>query len=103
MLSCSRAGTPPTSTVNPFGGVIDRSSVSFLAASLAWDRPFWITRTESFLGFVVLFGPGTHGLPASAGQARSCQFLSVNPEIEAASLRISPTCWSVTLLPLLLL
>ena len=50
MLSCSSAGTPPTRTVSPLGGDIDRSSVIFLAASLAFAKPFWMTRTESFLG-----------------------------------------------------
>ncbi len=103
MLSCSRAGVPPTRRLRPFGGLIARSSPIFLAASLRLDRPFWITRTESSLGCVVPFGPLTQGLPAMVGHARSCQVLSVNPVIGAILLRISATCWSVTLLPLSLL
>ena len=98
MASCSSAGVPPTRTVRPLGAVMARNSLIFLAESFAFTNPFWITRTESSLGWVVPFGPATQGLPAIAGQGRSCQFLSVNPVTEPRSLRISATCWSVTFL-----
>ena len=63
----------------PSAAEIDRNSVSFLAASFAFARPFWITRTESSLGCVVPFGPETHGLPSIVGQARSCQVVVGEP------------------------
>ncbi|CAG6890647.1 hypothetical protein PICSAR240_03008 [Mycobacterium avium subsp. paratuberculosis] len=98
MLSCSSAGVPPTYRFRPFGGFTARSSAIFLAASLRLARPFWITRTEPSLGTVVPFGPGTQGFPAMVGQGRSCQVLSVKPPIPEIRLRMSATCWSVTLL-----
>lgn len=46
MLSCSKAGVPPTDSVMPRGGLMARSSSIFSAASLRFTRPFWITRTD---------------------------------------------------------
>ena len=46
ILSCSRAGVPPTYNVTPFGGVIERNSPIFLLASVRFTRPFWMTRTD---------------------------------------------------------
>ena len=40
MLSCSNAGVPPAYNCTPLGGVMDRNSVIFLAASLRVTRPF---------------------------------------------------------------
>src|ERR1700756_5192691 len=77
MLSCSRPGVPPTNTVTPLGGVIDRRSAIFLAASLRLTKPFSITRTELSFGWVVPLGPATHGLPAMSGQGRSSHVLLV--------------------------
>src|ERR1700760_2312462 len=51
MLSCSRAGVPPTQTERPLGGVMDRSSSIFLAASLGLTKPFSITRTDESGGW----------------------------------------------------
>src|SRR6202007_2901288 len=96
------AGVPPTNTVTPLGGVIDRSSAIFLAASLRLTKPFSITRTELSFGWVVLLGPATHGLPAMSGQGRSSHVLLVKPVSVETLLRMSATCWSVTGLWLLL-
>ena len=76
MLSCSRAGTPPISRLNPLGGVIDRSSTIFLAASLAFEKTVLDHPHRLSLGDVGPWGPATHGLPAIPGTPappRSCR------------------------------
>ena len=93
--SCSKAGVPPTSTLTPLGGVIERSSPIFWAASLLLIRPFWMTRTLLSFGWVPL-GPSTQGFPATSGQGRSSHWGLVNPETLEIWLRMSLTCWSVT-------
>ncbi len=71
MASCSSAGVPPTRTFNPFGAEMARNSLIFFAASFPLTSPFWITRTESSLGWLVPFGPATQGLSAIVGHGRS--------------------------------
>ncbi|VAZ58217.1 hypothetical protein LAUMK7_00627 [Mycobacterium kansasii] len=89
MESCSSAGVPPTYTSSPLGGVIARSSCSFLAASPGLISPFCSTRTE-----------GSFDAPGAT--LRSCHMFagslsgSMNPLIDIALLRMSATCWSVT-------
>ena len=85
MLSCSSAGVPPANNSTPRGGVMDRNSLIFLAASLRVTRPFWITRIDGSLDAPSRYGRSFH-------MASGLLSGSVNPLISIALFRTSATC-----------
>ena len=85
MLSCSRAGVPPTDTSSRVAVRSTAARSIFSEASLRSTNPFWMTRTDGSFDAPSRYGRSFHMLAGSLSG-------SMNPDTVIASLRISAIC-----------